>query len=139
MPPISISEGVARRWDECELCSRGACAGSVAHQPTGFGIVTQRIYRGEPMERRQLGQLTRRPLKKGSPGTKRASGRSRAKVAKAASISRMRAGGGAVHSINSGPYTEVPKGNVPGSGLARDKIALDALFRRLKRAALPIR
>jgi hypothetical protein len=31
--------------------------GSVAHQPTGFGIVAQRICRGEPVERRQLDQL----------------------------------------------------------------------------------
>src|SRR5262249_47986515 len=44
--------------------------GSVAHQPTGFGIVAQRICRGEPVERRQLGQLDTPARKKRIAGDK---------------------------------------------------------------------
>src|SRR5262249_57350625 len=42
--------------------------GSVAHQPTGFGIVTQRICRGKAVVRRQLRQLDTPAAQEGIAG-----------------------------------------------------------------------
>src|SRR6516164_306098 len=42
--------------------------GSVTHQPTGFGILTHRIYRGNRVARRQLGQLDTSADEKGTGG-----------------------------------------------------------------------
>ena len=63
--------------------------GSVAHQSAGFGKVTVRICRGDRVARRHVGQLDTPVSEEGVGSTKRASGRSRTKDAKAASISRL--------------------------------------------------
>ena len=61
--------------------------GSVAHQSAGFHRITGRISRRNPVARRQSGKLHAAADEEASPATKRASGRSRASAAKAASIS----------------------------------------------------
>src|SRR5258708_25730849 len=53
---------------DADLTPRILNAGSVAHQPTGFRIVTQRICRWEPVERRQLGQLDTPAAQEGIAG-----------------------------------------------------------------------
>src|SRR6516165_11853012 len=62
---------------------------SVAHQPAGYDEITDRIRRRNTLARRQAGNLHAAAGKDASAATKRASGRSRARPAKAASISPL--------------------------------------------------
>src|SRR5258708_24657676 len=59
---------------DADLAPRILDAGSVAHQPAGFGIVTQRICRWEPVERRQLGPLDPPAPQEGIAGDEDAAG-----------------------------------------------------------------
>src|SRR5262249_45684765 len=72
-----------------DLTPRISNIGSVAHQAACFGIVTVRIGRGDRVARRQHSKLNPPALKKWVGPTKRASGRSRPMLSKAASISRL--------------------------------------------------
>src|SRR5262249_51976500 len=62
---------------------------SVAHQPADFGILTPRICRGDRAVRSQLNQLDTSGSEEGAAADESASGRSRIRVAKAASISPL--------------------------------------------------
>src|SRR5262249_34840674 len=62
---------------------------SVAHQPAGFAKSRPGYTAGIAWRDARLASCTRRLLKKASPPTKRASGRSRTNVAKAALISPL--------------------------------------------------
>jgi hypothetical protein len=72
-----------------DLVSEGGGVGAVAHEPAGLDESTHGIDRGKRMARRERVEFERRPTKNPSGGTKRESGRSRASVASAASISLL--------------------------------------------------
>src|SRR5262249_44046651 len=72
---------------DASLAKRFREIGSVAHQRADCHIITQRISGRNPPARSQNGKLHCALWENASPATKRASGRSRSRVAKAASIS----------------------------------------------------
>jgi hypothetical protein len=69
-----------------DLTKRVPEVGPIANQSTRFNKLTNRIRRRRPFACRQGGNCARRLVKNESGSTKRASGRSRANEAKAASI-----------------------------------------------------
>src|SRR5712672_3610059 len=74
---------------DSDMTKRIRNGGSVAHQPADFGKLTQGICAGSAWRDAKLTNWARRLIKKTSRLTKTASGRSRTKVVKAASISRL--------------------------------------------------